>query len=100
MTERLTRDEVIHVAKLARLSLTEAEVDMFTSQMSAILDHVAELQTLELDDVKPMSHPMPLTNVVRPDVVRPSLAPADFLSSAPAAEAGMFKVPPVLGEQQ
>lgn len=100
MTERLTRDEVIHVAKLARLSLTEAEVDVFTSQMSAILDHVAKLQTLELDDVEPMSHPLPLTNVVRPDVVRPSLAPADFLSSAPAAEDDMFKVPPVLGEEQ
>jgi len=100
MTERLTREDALHVAKLARLTLSDEELDRFTPQLDAILDQVAALQKLDLDNVTPMSHPLPLTNVLRPDVVRPSLQPGDFLSSAPASEDDMFRVPPVLGEPQ
>lgn len=98
MTERLTRDEVAHVANLARLTVTEDELTTFTSQLSAVLDHVATLESLDLDGVEPMSHPLPLTNVFREDVVQPSIDRDEVLNQAPAAEAHQFRVPPVLGE--
>ena len=95
---RITRDDVAHVASLARLTLTEDELDRFTDQLAAVLDHAADVEALELDDVAPTAHPYPLVNVVRPDEIRPSLDRDEVLAAAPAAEDGMFRVPPVLGE--
>ena len=99
MSDRITRDEVAHVAHLARLELTEAELDEFTEQLGAVLDHAADVEALELDDVPPTSHPYPLVNVFRADVVRAGVDRDEVLAQAPAAEDGMFRVPPILGEE-
>ena len=94
----LSRDEVAHVAKLARLQLTEEQIDVFTPQLAAILDHAADVEALQLDDVAPTAHPYPLKNVMRPDVARDAGIRDAVLAEAPSAEGGMFRVPPVLGE--
>ncbi len=98
MTAPISRDDVAHVARLARLTLTDDELDTFTGQLASILDHAADVEALDLDDVAPTSHPYPLENVVRPDEVRPCLDRDEVLAEAPSAEDGMFRVPPVLGE--
>jgi aspartyl-tRNA(Asn)/glutamyl-tRNA(Gln) amidotransferase subunit C len=95
---RLSREDVAHVARLARLELTDEELDLFTPQLAAILDHAADVEALDLDDVPPTSHPYPLANVTRPDEVRDAGIRDAVLAEAPAAEDGMFRVPPVLGE--
>jgi aspartyl-tRNA(Asn)/glutamyl-tRNA(Gln) amidotransferase subunit C len=94
----LSRDEVAHVAKLARLQLTEEQIDVFTPQLAAILDHAADVEALELGDVPPTAHPYPLANVMRPDEPRLAGIRDAVLAEAPAADDGMFRVPPVLGE--
>jgi aspartyl-tRNA(Asn)/glutamyl-tRNA(Gln) amidotransferase subunit C len=94
----ITRDDVAHVARLARLQLTDEQIDTFTPQLAAILDHAADVEALQLDDVPPTAHPFPLVNVVRPDVARDAGVRDAVLDQAPAAEDGMFRVPPVLGE--
>ncbi len=94
----LSRDEVAHVAKLARLLLTDAELDTFTPQLAAVLEHAADVEALDLDDVPPTAHPFPLKNVWRPDVPRDAGIRDAVLAEAPATEDGMFRVPPVLGE--
>lgn len=94
----LSRDEVAHVAKLARLDLTEEQLDTFTPQLAAVLDHAADVEALELDDVPPTAHPFPLANVMRADVPRDAGIRDAVLEQAPSTEAGMFRVPPVLGE--
>lgn len=99
MTERITTSDVQKVAKLARLRLTEDELGRFTDQLAAILDHAADLETLDLDGVEPMAHPVPLSNVLRADEPGAPLDREVVLASAPAAEAGQFRVPPVLGEE-
>ena len=96
---RITRDEVVHVAKLARLALTDAEIEEFTGQLGDILEHAADIEALDVGDIEPTAHPLPLANVFRPDERRPSLDRDLLLSQAPAAEAGQFRVPPILGEQ-
>ena len=70
MTEshRITRDEVVHVAQLARLSLTDAEIEEFTGQLGDILEHAADIEALDVGDIEPTSHPLPMVNVLRPDV--------------------------------
>jgi len=98
MPQRITRDDVAHVARLARLRLTSDELDTFTGQLSAVLDHAADVGALDLTDVPPTAHPLPLGNVLRPDVVGPTLDPADALAAAPQAEDGRFRVPTILGE--
>lgn len=98
MTPRLSRDDVLHVADLARLSLTDEEVDLFTEQLAAVLDHAADVSALDTSGVPPTAHPLPLENVLRDDVVQPSLDRDEVLREAPAAEAGRFRVPPILGE--
>jgi aspartyl-tRNA(Asn)/glutamyl-tRNA(Gln) amidotransferase subunit C len=95
---RLSRDDVAHVARLARLQLSEEELDTFTPQLAAILDHAADVEALDLADVPPISHPYPLANVLRPDVARDAGIRDAVLAQAPAAEDHMFRVPPVLGE--
>jgi aspartyl-tRNA(Asn)/glutamyl-tRNA(Gln) amidotransferase subunit C len=95
---RISTDDVAHVAKLARLHLSDEELSTFTGQLDAVLDHAADVESLELDDVPPTSHPYPLQNVLRDDVVVPSLDRDEVLSQAPDVEDDRFKVPPVLGE--
>ena len=97
MTQRITRDEVVHVARLARLSLSDAEIDEFTGQLGDILEHAADIEALDVGDVEPTSHPLPMVNVLRPDELRPALDRGLLLSQAPAAEDGQFRVPPILG---
>jgi aspartyl-tRNA(Asn)/glutamyl-tRNA(Gln) amidotransferase subunit C len=96
---RITRDDVAHVAHLARLDLSDIELDRFTEQLGAILGHAEDLAALDLAGVAPMAHPLPLENVTRPDEVRPTLDRTEVLDAAPAAEAGQFRVPPILGEE-
>jgi aspartyl-tRNA(Asn)/glutamyl-tRNA(Gln) amidotransferase subunit C len=94
----LSRDDVAHVARLARLDLTDEELDTFTPQLAAVLEHAADVEALDLAAVPPTSHPYPLANVLRPDVPRDAGVHEAVLAEAPAAERGMFRVPPVLGE--
>ncbi len=94
----LSRDDVAHLAGLARIALSEAELDRMVGELSVILESVAKVQQAPTDGVAPMSHPMPLTNVTRPDVVRPSLTPQEALSGAPEAEHQRFSVPRILDE--
>jgi aspartyl-tRNA(Asn)/glutamyl-tRNA(Gln) amidotransferase subunit C len=98
MSSRISRHDVAHVARLARLSLADDELDTFTAQLGAILDHAADVEALDLADVPPTSHPYPLVNVLRDDVAGPTLAPDEALAGAPAAEDGRFRVPTILGE--
>ncbi|MCP2255843.1 aspartyl/glutamyl-tRNA(Asn/Gln) amidotransferase subunit C [Prauserella aidingensis] len=96
----ISRDEVAHLAKLARMAVTEEELDTFAGQLDQILDAVAEVGEVAGDDIPPTSHAVPLTNVFRPDEVRPGLSQDEALSGAPAAEEGRFRVPRILGEEQ
>ncbi|HET9728006.1 MAG TPA: Asp-tRNA(Asn)/Glu-tRNA(Gln) amidotransferase subunit GatC [Acidimicrobiia bacterium] len=98
MSGRLTRADVEHVAQLARLALTDEEIDALTSDLSAILGHAAEVSALDTEGVPPTAHPLPLVNVFRPDEARPGLPRDEVLGEAPAAEDGRFRVPRILGE--
>lgn len=99
MAERITRDDVAHVADLARLALSDEELDLFTVQLAAVLDHAEDVEALDTEGVAPTAHPLPLVNVLREDVVRPSLDRDEVLAAAPAVEGGRFRVPPALGEE-
>jgi aspartyl-tRNA(Asn)/glutamyl-tRNA(Gln) amidotransferase subunit C len=96
MSERITRSDVEHVARLARLALTDDEITRFTDELGHILEHAADLATLDLDGVEPTAHPLSLTNVMRPDEVRPRLPRDEVLAAAPAVEDGRFRVPRIL----
>ncbi|SFP13038.1 Asp-tRNA(Asn)/Glu-tRNA(Gln) amidotransferase subunit GatC [Amycolatopsis rubida] len=96
----ISRDEVAHLARLARLAVTDDELDVFAGQLDQILDSVAKVSEVAEEDVPPTSHAVPLTNVFREDAVRPSLEQQDALAAAPAAEDGRFRVPRILGEEQ
>ncbi|PRX48277.1 aspartyl/glutamyl-tRNA(Asn/Gln) amidotransferase subunit C [Prauserella shujinwangii] len=96
----ISRDEVAHLAKLARLAVTEEELDVFAGQLDQILDAVAAVGEVAKDDIPPTSHAVPLTNVFRADEVRPGLTQQQALAGAPAAEEGRFRVPRILGEEQ
>lgn len=98
----LTRDDVAHLAQLARLELTESELDLYVGQLSVILDSVATVSAVAATDtdIAPTSHAVPLTNMYREDVVRPGLSHEAALAGAPAAEDGRFRVPQILGEEQ
>jgi aspartyl-tRNA(Asn)/glutamyl-tRNA(Gln) amidotransferase subunit C len=95
----LSRDDVAKLAGLARIEMTEAELVELSSQFGMILDAVARVQEVNLEGVKATSHPQPIENITRPDVVLPSLSPADALSGAPAQEEQRFRVPQILGEE-
>ncbi len=96
----ISRDEVAHLADLARIDLDDAELDHLAPQLAVILESVASIQGVAGDDVPPTSHPVPLTNVFREDVVRPGLTQEQALSGAPQAEDGRFMVPRILGDEQ
>jgi aspartyl-tRNA(Asn)/glutamyl-tRNA(Gln) amidotransferase subunit C len=95
---QITRDDVAHVAKLARLQLTDDELGTFTEQLAKVLDHARDVEALDVADVPPTSHPYPLQNVLRADDEAPCLDRDAALEAAPAVEDGRFRVPPVLGE--
>jgi aspartyl-tRNA(Asn)/glutamyl-tRNA(Gln) amidotransferase subunit C len=96
----ITRDEVRHLADLARIDLSDAELDHLAPQLAVILDSVASITGLAGDDVPPTSHPLPLTNVFRDDVEEPCLTAEEALAGAPAQEQQRFAVPRILGDEQ
>lgn len=98
MSSDITREEVAHIADLARLEISEDKLDEFTTQLSDILSVAEELSSLDLDGVEPMAHPYPLANVLRSDVVEVSLDRDEVLSQAPDVQDSQFKVPPAMGE--
>jgi aspartyl-tRNA(Asn)/glutamyl-tRNA(Gln) amidotransferase subunit C len=96
----LTRDEVAHLAKLARLAVTDDELDVFAEQLEVILGAVARVGEVAAADIPPTSHAVPLENVFRPDAVVPSLPREDVLAMAPSVEEDRFRVPQILGEEE
>src|SRR5215216_291196 len=95
----ISRDEVAHLAMLARLAVTDEELDVFATQLDVILQSVARVSEVAADDVPPTSHSVPLTNVYRDDEVRPGLSQRHALTAAPAAEDGRFRVPRILDDE-
>lgn len=95
---RITEDDVRHVARLARLDVTDDEVALFAGQLAAVLQHAQDVEALDVADVPPTAHPLPLDNVFRDDVASGSLDRDEVLAMAPAAEDGRFRVPRILGE--
>lgn len=95
----LSRADVARLAGLARIDLTGEELDLLAGQLDAIVDAVAKVAEVAGDDVPATSHPIPMANVYRPDVVEPSLTQEAVLSGAPQAEDGRFRVPQILGEE-
>ncbi len=100
MPEQISPEVVRKVARLARLSLTDDEVARMTSQLAGMLEHFRDVDALKLDDVAPMSQPLPLSNVLRDDVVAPGLDRAEVLANAPAAQDDRFRVPPIIGFEE
>ena len=96
MPERLTRDDVVHVAQLARVGLTDDEVEEFTEQLAVILEYAAQVAALDTASVPPTAHPLPLVNVLRADEVHLPLDRDEVLAEAPAAQDGRFRVPRIL----
>ena len=95
----LSRKDVAHLARLARLAVTDEELDLFAGQLAAVLDAVAQVGEALVDDVAPTTHAVPMTNVFRPDAARPSLPREAVLAGAPAAEEDRFRVPRILQEE-
>ncbi len=95
----ITRDEVAHLARLSRLDLSHAELDHLAGQLDVILSAVARVAEVAAEDIPPTSHPVPVSNVTRPDVARPGLTQEEALSGAPAAEDGRFRVPRILDQE-
>lgn len=99
MTAPISRQDVAHVAHLARLALTEEEIDLFSAQLAAVLDHAGDVAALDTSGVPPTAHPLPVTNVLRPDEPGACLGRDEVLAQAPQAEDGRFRVPRILGEE-
>jgi len=97
VSDRLTNDVVVKVARLARLDLTPAEIENATEKLGDMLDHFADIDALDLTDVEPMNQPLPIVNVMRDDVVQPGLDRDEVLAAAPLSEDGRFWVPPIIG---
>jgi aspartyl-tRNA(Asn)/glutamyl-tRNA(Gln) amidotransferase subunit C len=97
VSERITAEVVAKVARLARLDLTSAEIDRTTTQLADMLEHFADIDALQLDDVDAMTQPYPLDNVFREDVIADGLDRDEVLAAAPTAEDGRFRVPPIIG---
>ncbi len=95
----ITRDEVAHLARLARIELTPDELDHLAPQLDLIIGWVAQVSDVAAADIPPTSHSLPLTNVMRPDENVPCLTPAEALAGAPAAEEQRFRVPRILTEE-
>jgi aspartyl-tRNA(Asn)/glutamyl-tRNA(Gln) amidotransferase subunit C len=97
---QISRDEVAHLAKLARLALTDTELDGFAGQLDAILTHVSQIQAVDVTGVEATDNPLKDVNVTRPDETAPCLTQQEALAAAPAAVDGRFAVPQILGESQ
>jgi aspartyl-tRNA(Asn)/glutamyl-tRNA(Gln) amidotransferase subunit C len=95
----ISRDEVAHLARLSRLAVTEEELDRFAGQLDVILQAVARVGEVVAEDIPPTSHSVPITNVLREDVVEPCLDRDDALSGAPDPFEGRFRVPRILDEE-
>ena len=93
---KLRRDEVLHIAELIKLSLSEEETELFAEQLSEILDYAQKLNQLDTDAISPTAQAIYRRNVTRPDVARPSLSPEEALANAPQRENGFFRVRPIL----
>jgi aspartyl-tRNA(Asn)/glutamyl-tRNA(Gln) amidotransferase subunit C len=100
MAAMIDRDQVLHVARLARLRLSEEEIERMASELSGILEHVDRISALDLDDVQPTSHVVALENVLRPDEPEPSLPRDVALANAPDAHDGAFRVPSPQAESE
>ena len=98
MSERLSPEVVAHVARLACLDLTGEELALYTAQLADVLEHAADVEALELDDVQPTYHPLPIVNVLRDDEPRPGLDRDEVLAMAPEAEDGRFRVPRIMAD--
>ena len=98
MSQELTEQEVRQVAKLARLNCSEQEIKEFTGQLGAILGYIQQLNEVDTDGIEPLAHSLPVSNVFREDVVRPSLSNDEALKNAPHRDGEYFGVPKVLGE--
>lgn len=99
MSERITSADVAHVAKLARLDLSDDELTRLAADLGAVLEHAADVAALDTAGVPPTAHPLPLRNVLRPDEPHAVLDRDEVLAMAPSAEDGRFRVPPILGEE-
>lgn len=98
MATRISPEEVAYVARLARLALTPDELERFTGQLGAVLDHAQDVAALDTAGVPPTAHPLPLVNVWRDDVIVPGVDRDEVLGQAPSVEADRFRVPRILGE--
>ena len=96
----ISRDDVAHLARLARIGMTDDELDRLAGELDVILGAVARVQEVAAADIPPTSHALPLTNVLRPDEPAPSLGADAALSGAPEAEDGRFRVPQILGDAE
>ncbi|HEX5598330.1 MAG TPA: Asp-tRNA(Asn)/Glu-tRNA(Gln) amidotransferase subunit GatC [Micromonosporaceae bacterium] len=95
----ISREEVAQLARLSRIAVTEEELDLFTSQLDVILQTVARIGEVNVADVPPTTHAVPLTNVLREDAVRPGLTAAEALAGAPDVEDDRFRVPRIMQEE-
>jgi len=95
----ISRDDVAHLAHLARINIPDSQLEHYASQLDAILDAVAQVSSVDTADVPAMSHPVPMTNVFREDVPVASLVPGAALAGAPAGEDERFRVPRILDEE-
>lgn len=95
----ISRDDVAHLARLARLDLDDSELSHYAEQLDVILTAVNRISEVAADDVEPMSHPVAISNVFRADDLRPTLSAAEALSAAPAVEEQRFRVPRILDEE-
>ncbi|NLM51435.1 MAG: Asp-tRNA(Asn)/Glu-tRNA(Gln) amidotransferase subunit GatC [Firmicutes bacterium] len=93
---KITRDEVVQLARLCKLTITESEIEKFTHQLNNILQYVEKLKELDTTNVEPMKHVLPLQNVLREDKVQPCLPPEKVFANTTESEDGMFRVPSVL----
>jgi aspartyl-tRNA(Asn)/glutamyl-tRNA(Gln) amidotransferase subunit C len=98
MADRITTADVAHVARLARLELSDDQLQTFTGQLAAVLEHAADIDALDTTGVAPTAHPLPLRNVLREDVVAACLDRDEVLGQAPSVEDDRFRVPRILGE--
>ncbi len=96
----ISESDVRHVALLARLALTDEQVSRLQSELNSVLGHIEQMQKLDLSDVEPTSHPIPLRNVTRPDVIRPGLSHELAIMNAPEAENGAFVIPRIVGVEE
>ena len=94
----IDQDLVVHLGKLARLELTDVEVEHYTLQLEQILGAITSISEVAADDIPPTSHPIPMENVYREDVAMPGLLREDFVPGAPSFEDDRFRVPRILGE--